>query len=117
MLILVYLHIHSLQVIKSCRTYSAKNLKESHELPLLSTAFEAQMMDTYQTYPVTELCKQHLEINEQGSTKMSLRNLFSLLVDNGINLVVLVQVNLVFEKMEIVKLNSDRLFFSSQHHI
>ncbi len=57
-----------------------KNLKASHELPLLLAAVRAHVMDTYQPYN-TELCKRHLEINEQGS------NLFNLLFDDGISVV------------------------------
>lgn len=50
-------------------------MNASHEWPLLLTAVKAQMMDTYQPY-ITELCKQHLEINEQGSIKMSFNESF-----------------------------------------
>lgn len=62
----VYLHSHSLQVIKPAEHVHVickkkKKIKESHELPLLLRAVEAQTMVAYQPYTITELCKQHLQ--------------------------------------------------------
>lgn len=75
-------------------------LKASHKLPRLLRAVKAQTTDTLQPY-VMNLWKQHLEINEPGSIKMALMNLFNLLFDNGRSFQVLIKISL---KINLLKL-------------